>query len=122
MWFKKKPSDEMQLLAELLTQTSAREDLLGVKEARLPSPERLLNDTANFLKYTQESEYKQFAKEAWAHVLLELDALLDPRSTPDQVQNARGAVRASLNLLRKSYQVKKQYEDMTASQNVPSAR
>ncbi len=121
--FNKKPSQEFKLLTDLLASNSLREEVLGVKNTRVPTPEQMLNDTANLINYTNQPEYQVFAKEAWAHVLLDLDTILDPKSTNDQVNTARGAMRATLDLLRKSYQAKQTYEALKGThQNVPSAR
>lgn len=126
MFFKKKEViPQAQLLGELLGQDSLREEFLGAKLPRQPSPNQLLNDTANYVKYTQSAEYKVWAKEAWAQVLYEFDTILDPKSTVDQVNNARGAARATLDLLRKSYHARQTYDSLantSSHQNVPSAR
>lgn len=116
-----KPS---QQLAELLALNSNREDLLGVKPADLPSQEKIISDTSRLAKYSHSSDYQVFVKEAWARVLTSLDVILDDKATEDKVKFHRGVVKATLDLMRLSYQaraVKEQLEKDRA-ENATSPR
>jgi hypothetical protein len=123
-WNKKKEVDPVTVLAELLSKQKNQEDFLGVSPSAMPQPNELLSDAAKLLKYSYSDDYKVFAKEAWARVLMELDKVLDPRTPVDQLQNARGALRATLDLLRLSYQARftKENLDRENQQSVPLAR
>jgi hypothetical protein len=111
-------------LAELLTKERNQEDFLGVSPTAMPQANEMLSDAANLLKYSYSDDYKVFAKEAWARVLLELDKVLDPKTPVDQIQNSRGALRATLDLLRLSYQARftKEQLEKEQPQNVSLTR
>lgn len=126
MWFKQKKAevDPGVVLAELLSKRNNQEDLLGVSNTHLPSPQELMTDATRLLKYSHDADYQVFAKEAWARVITELDKILDPRTSVDQIQNSRGALRATLDLLRLSYQARfaKEGLEKEQSQNASLAR
>jgi hypothetical protein len=127
-WNKKKPIkpevNPVSILAELLSKSRNQEDFLGVSKTYMPTPEQLLSDSAKYLQYTQSDDYMVFAKEAWSRVIVELETVFNPNATTDQVHNARGAVRAILDLLGLSYKVRSNKERMEKEQpqNVSLAR
>lgn len=90
-------------LARLLTSPELREDFLGVRQSEIPSPEAIINDANMLASYASKGEYQVFAKEVWARALTHLDSILDANTTGEKLQYHRGALRASLDLLRVSY-------------------
>ena len=107
MWnpLKREP-DVISVLAELLTKKPMQEDLLGVSNIPNPTEQDISSDASRILQYSYSEDYKTFAKEAWARVLTEMDVVLSPKSNSDQIHTARGAIRATLDLLRLSYQAR----------------
>lgn len=91
-------------LADILAEVSNREELLGMKAPVIPTPEGIKVDASKILKYTSSNGYKKFAEEAWARIISGLDKLLDEKCTNETRQYHCGAVRATLDLLRLSYQ------------------
>jgi hypothetical protein len=118
--FKREP-DSITVLAELLNKKHNREDLLGGSPRGMPQPSDLLRDSARILQYANSEDYKTFANEAWARVITELDKILDPRTSIDQIQNARGALRATLDLLRLSYQARFTKEKLESERSIQDA-
>jgi hypothetical protein len=119
-FFKREP-DPIVVLAELLNRKNNREDLLGVSPVGMPQPNDILRDSARILQYSLSDDYKTFANEAWARVITELDKIIDPRTSVDQIQNARGALRATLDLLRLSYQARFTKEKLESERSVQDA-
>lgn len=122
MWGLNKPSDE---LARLLQYPRNQEEFLGVSATELPDPDKIINDSSKLVAYSQTTDYKVFAKEAWARVLSSLDVMLDDRTSVDRLHYHRGAIRATLDLLRLSYQarsVRDQLEQEKAVASVPPRR
>lgn len=113
----RKEVDPIAVLAELLSKQNNQKDFLGVSPTSMPGSDELLSDAAKLVKYSFSDDYKVFAKEAWARVLLELDKVLDPRTPVDQLQNSRGALRATLDLLRLSYQARFTKENLEREVN-----
>lgn len=97
MFRNKKQED---FVAVLLADPKVREDLLGVGVAQLPAPQQILEDASKILRYSQSQDYRMFQKEVWARVLSHLDAIQNDKSTADQVNFHRGALKASLDILR----------------------
>lgn len=101
--FRKRPSAD---LAALLADTRNMESLLGVKEMVMPTPDVQKNDAARLYNYSKTADYKIFADEAWSRVLNHLDVMMDERSSKERVDYHRGAAKATLDLLRLSYQAR----------------
>ena len=118
--FKREP-DPVAVLAELLSKKHNREDLLGVSPVGMPQSNDLQRDAARILQYSLSDDYKTFANEAWARVITELDTILNPRTSIDQIQNARGALRATLDLLRLSYQARFAKERLESEGSIQNA-
>lgn len=121
--FWKKKQDPIVVLAEVLAREANQKDLLGMSTPKNPTVDQVIIDAAKLMEYGFSSDYKVFAKEAWSRVLVELDKILDERTPADQVNNARGALRATLDLLRLSYQARITKESLEKEhKNVPSVR
>lgn len=103
-WFGK--SSYSADLAHILAEVNNREELLGMKAPIIPTPDGIKVDAAKILKYTDSNGYKKYAEEAWARIIEGLDKILDERSNDAQRQYHCGAVRATLDLLRLSYQAR----------------
>jgi hypothetical protein len=121
-WFKKDRT--ASYLGELLTLGGMKEDLLGTKAVRMPDERRIREDASMIARYSRTSDYQVFARETWARVLQSLDIVLDDKSSDDKVKFHRGAIKASLDLLRLSAQARSVMEEMDREkeQNVSSAR
>lgn len=104
-WFKPKP-DYSKQLADILGQLGNREDLLGVKQPLIPTPDDIRKDAAKLYRYSQSGDYKRFADEVWSRVISDLDTIMDSKATQEQVSYCRGAVKRSLDILRLSYQAR----------------
>jgi hypothetical protein len=104
MWnpFKQKTND----LADLLSVQRNREDLLGVSPTQMPTPETILRDSTRLVQNANTEWYKAFAQEAWARAISYLEIIEDPKTSTEQMHFARGAYKATLDLLRLSYQAK----------------
>ena len=105
-WAKPVKDPNASFLADILADKSMKEEMLGMMSQEMPSQDQVYTDAAKILNHAQHSDYRVWAKEAWAHVLTHLDAIQDPKSTTDQVNFHRGALRESLDLLRISYRAK----------------
>ena len=103
-------------LKELLTNSTLQEEFLGVSDTRLPAPDKIINDARQLVKYSQSHAYKIFAKEAWSRMLSHLDHVLDGKTSTDSLHFHRGALRATLDLLRLSYQAKATAEALEKEQ------
>jgi hypothetical protein len=101
-------------LAKILAQPSLREDFLGVAQTKFPSPDKIISDAAKITRYASSDEFKVFANEVWARSLGHLDSILDANTTGEKLQYHRGALRASLDLLRLSYQARSEKERLEA--------
>lgn len=100
-WRKPSPANE---IAQLLSEDRNKEDLLGVSNVSMPSPDKIRNDAARLVSYSRRAEYKIFADEAWSRVIAHLDKILDERSSNESRQYHCGALKSTLDLLRLSYQ------------------
>jgi len=101
-------------LARMLATPSLREEFLGVAESKMPDPDTIISDANKLANFASSDEYKVFAKEVWARSLNHLDAILDPATISEKLQFHRGALRASLDLLRLSYQARLTREQLEA--------
>jgi hypothetical protein len=108
-WFKK---SEPSQIAQILSTQSMREELLGVASAVQPTQEQILADANKIVAYSTKSDYAVWSKEAWAKALSHLDAIQDPKSTSSEVDFHRGSLRATLDLLRISYQARSVKESL----------
>ena len=77
-----------------------------MKTPIIPTPDGIKVDAAKILKYTDSNAYKTFAEEAWSRIINGLDKILDDKATNETRQYHCGAVKATLDLLRLSYQAK----------------
>lgn len=102
MLFRK--DNRAELLANILAKENNREELLGIKEALVPTPEGIRIDATKIKAYTDSDGYKRFADNAWSQIVFSLDKILDPKTSRDQRDFYCGEVNATLNLLRLSYQ------------------
>lgn len=91
------------MLARFLAESPNREELLGMKPVALPTPDGIKRDAAKLVKYSNSSDYKVFADEAWGRIVGHLDKILDDRSSDEMRRYYCGAVKATLDLLRVSY-------------------
>lgn len=116
--------DDQSTLAALLGNPQLRDELLGMMAPVQPKHDKILADANAIVSYTHRDTYKVWAKEAWAHVLTHLDAIQDDKATSDSVNFHRGALKATLDLLRISHQANavKQQLDRENETNVSSAR
>lgn len=113
---------QAKLLAQILSEVSNREELLGMKAPIIPTPDGIRVDAAKILKYTDTAGYKKYAEEAWSQVIQGLDKILDSRTSRDQRDFYCGEVNATLNLLRLSYRAKLVMEELDKEQNAPLQR
>lgn len=99
-------------LAELLANTGLKEEFLGVSNTKMPEPDQIIADANALVGFATSQEYKVFAREVWARSLNHLDKILDAGTTGERLQYHRGALSASLDLLRLSYQARATREQM----------
>lgn len=112
------------VLAEILSTETSREELLGMQSVEPPTQERILEDANRIVSYSSKQDYRVWSKEAWAKALSHLDAIQNPKATTDEVNFHRGALTATLNLLRISSQARAVKDDLERdmNKNVSSAR
>jgi hypothetical protein len=106
MFFKRKESDHMKALAELLAHSDNRESFLGVKDVNLPTAQQIQQKAAQLARYSESKDYLVYVEETWGRILNHLDTILNDRTTYEQVQYHRGALKEALDLLRVSYQAR----------------
>lgn len=119
-WFKKQSVKSE--LADILAGPSVQEDLLGVAQVSMPTPEKIHRDAAAINGYSQRPEYKIFAKEVFARALAHLDVIMDDKATTEKLHFHRGAFKAHLDLLRLSYQARQTQEELEKQQNASLQR
>ena len=103
-FFKRRES--LDGLRDILASADNKETLLGMKDVQIPEPRQIKEDAARLVKYSKSEDYKRFADVAWSHVLTHIDVLTDEAASADRVQMHRGALKATLDLLRLSYQAR----------------
>ena len=108
-WFKKESPSQ---IAQILSTQSMREELLGVVNAVQPTHQQILEDANKIVSYSSKSDYAVWSKEAWAKALSHLDAIQDPKAPQSEVDFHRGSLRATLDLLRISYQARSVKESL----------
>lgn len=91
-------------MAEILSLPSTREELLGMQTIQQPSKTQILEDANHIISYSSKTDYRVWSKEAWAKALSHMDALQDSKLSTEQIHFHRGALKATLDLLRISYQ------------------
>lgn len=103
-------------LSDILSSGDNREFLLGVIRQAPPTEEQMKRDTARVIQYSQTEDYAVWAKNAWARVTEHIDHLMDAKTSSDQAAFHRGALAATVTLLRESYKARfaKQAEKKTA--------
>ncbi len=116
--FSKDASDTNKHLAELLANSGLKEEFLGVANPKMPEPDQIIADANALVGFATSQEYKVFAREVWARSLGHLDKILDAGTTGERLQYHRGALSASLDLLRLSYQARSTREQMERSKTV----
>ena len=105
-------------LAELLGNPGLREEFLGIANPKMPEPDQIIADANALVGFATSQEYKVFAREVWARSLNHLDKILDAGTTGERLQYHRGALSASLDLLRLSYQARAAREQMESNKAV----
>lgn len=115
-------TENTQVISAILAEHANREELLGIKPPIIPTIDGIKVDAAKIAKFSDSDVYKPFAKEAWARVIGYLDKILDPKRSNEERQYYCGAVKATLDLLRLSYEAKEilktpnsSYTDQSAS-------
>jgi hypothetical protein len=125
MFFKKKEEPKVSYtddLAKFLAQPRNAEEFLGVLPVELPTPAKIQADAAKMVKYSHSTDYAIFAKECWARVLAHHDAILDEKTPADRLSYHRGALKATLDLLRLSYQARQTLEVLEKEQQSVTPR
>lgn len=114
----------LNLIKAFFSTKEGREELLGMKAVQPPSEKQILEDANKIVSYANSKAYTKWADEAWAKVLSHIDAIQDEKATAQQVDFHRGALRATLDLLRIAGQAEhvKQQLDTEIGPNVPSVR
>ena len=90
-------------IAEILSDTSNQEALLGVRATQPPSPDQVDRDIDKMIRYARTDAYSVWAKEAWTEALKCMDKLTRNNLTGPEVDFYRGSLTAILDLLRISY-------------------
>lgn len=104
--FWNKKSEHIKDLTVLLGNPSVQEDLLGIKDVKLPTADQIISDAAKLSNYSTSADYKRFAQEVWGRVIMHLDKILDDKASHDTIKFHSGALKESLDLLRLSYQAR----------------
>ena len=120
--FKKKKDLTYEALSQILANPGLMEDFLGVKPVDIPTADKIRQDAYKLYSHTNTPEYQVFAKEVWARALSHLDLVLDAKTPSDKLAYHRGALSATLDLLRISYQAKQLIADQKKPQSAPSVR
>lgn len=135
--FFKKPQPQPNLLAEMLRDDTGRRKFLGMDPATLPpTPDQQLQDARSVVNYARSQDYKVWAQDAWAKVVRYVDFLASATTvegngykrpiTQNEIDFARGALKATLDLLATSYTaeiaVKEIERRKQAGIRAPSAR
>jgi hypothetical protein len=121
-FFKPKPDGNLEMLKFLLSNDSIRQDFLGFGRAVPPSDEQVVSDVNKVLRYTSESDYQIWAKEAWSHVMACIDLLASSEVpcgpggfkrpvTQNEIDFHRGRLKQTLTLLSISYKAKAMAEE-----------
>lgn len=112
------------ILGEILSTEASREELLGMRSLTPPSQSQILEDASRIVNYSTKMDYRVWSKEAWAKALSYIDALQNPKATGSETDFYRGALHATLNLLRVSELARLQKEELEKSleENVSSVR
>jgi hypothetical protein len=93
-------------IAQILSTETTREELLGMQTPVEPSKERILEDANRIVNYSTKADYRVWSKEAWSKALGHLDAIQEAKASTEQIHFHRGALKATLDLLRVSYQAR----------------
>lgn len=111
------------VIAEILSTEASREELLGMQAVTPPTQERILDDANRIVSYSTKADYRVWSKEAWNKVISHIDALQKPTSSMEEMCFHRGALKATLDLLRVSSQARvlkeqleKEIEDVASAQ------
>lgn len=117
-WLKPTPS----ILAEVLSTEATREEMLGMRMVTPPSQAQILDDANRIVNYSSKTDYRVWSREAWAKALSHMDALQNPKATTDEIHFHRGALNATLNLLRISHQARAVKTQLESEETASSAR
>lgn len=117
-----RPAAQGMTLADILSTEASKEELLGMKAPLSPTTEQIIQDANRLINYSHSADYRVWAKEAWSKVLSHIDAVQSSKSTTDEVNFHRGALKATLDLLRVSYQARAVRDSLEAQENVSTAR
>lgn len=105
-WKTKKQDASMETLSDLLANGENRDSFLGVKAIKFPTSQQIRDEAAKLARYSESKDYLTFVEEAWGRVLNHLDIMMDDRTSNEKVQYHRGALKATLDLLRVSHQAR----------------
>lgn len=100
------PQTNKDTLADLLSTKQGQEELLGVAAAKLPTPAAILADINHVLSYSTSADYQIWAREVWSNILNDLDKLLNPKATKEEIDFYRGRVSQGLTTLRISHRAR----------------
>lgn len=92
-----------ETLADILSDKSNRESLLGVLNQIAPSRDQIEKDAIRFINYSNSKDYAIFSKEVWSNILNSLDHLMKTNVSDRDIDFYRGKLASSVDLLRISF-------------------
>lgn len=96
-----------------LFSSSEGKDMLKFGMKPLPNmPEAVKADVLRVIEYSNTPAYKSYEQEAWAQAFNYLSTILKETATSSEVEQARGGLRATLDLLRVVDLAHKKQEEM----------
>jgi hypothetical protein len=90
-------------LADILSDSKNKENLLGVILPNRPGREEIERDAVRMLSYSNSSDYAIFVKESWAIFLKSMDKVMDGKLEDREIDFHRGKMSSIIDLLRISY-------------------
>lgn len=104
-WFKKSLVD--------LFKTKDAKELLKNGMKPLPTTDAAIQRDINaIINYSNGPDYLAWEAEAWAQVMAQLSKILNEKTTPSEVDQARGSLRATLDCLRIAEMARKKQEEI----------
>jgi hypothetical protein len=100
----------LNALTSLLFRKDKRNDILGIQDVEPPTKEQLYTDSAKLIRYANSDDYKVWEEETWARALNHLDVILNDLTPPQKIEYHRGALKATLDLLRLSHEGRKMHK------------
>jgi len=99
-------------LQKLFSSTEGK-DMLKFGMKPLPNhPDAVKADVLRVIEYSNTPAYKSYEQEAWAQAFNYLQTILNEKATTDEVNQSRGGLRATLDLLRVVELARKKQEEM----------